>query len=449
MCRPPYRQEMISAAFMPAALAMLEGGVLGVIAKKAFDAPDVAIAFISAAPVMANMTSFMWTRAAHGRDRVRVVNLAQFGLLASLLILALAPAATWLGLWVLLAASFAGRICMTGILTVRADVWRANYPRRVRFHVTGNFTIITAGLIALFSFLAGHVLDTNERSYHAIFPIAAGLGLIGALAFRKIRWRQGRAYIRSERLETNNGNNLTSPLAMLRVLREDRRYRFYMVCQFVLGIANLSILPPFIKALDETFGLAYGSSITLTTAIPIGMMVLALPFWARFLTRVNILHFRAVHSWFFVVAIGLTAVGMMWETLWIIYISRIVIGFARGGAALAWSLGHHDFASRQMAPIYMGLHVTLTGVRGALGPFLGMFIYAGFTVPLGALAEDLRPLTNRLSSIGVSVTADNVLHVPGMGANAFAVLTVLAFLGAVGFVWLALVHGRGLSTNED
>jgi MFS family permease len=440
---------MISATFMPAALAMLEGGVLGVIAKKAFDAPDVAIALISAAPVMANMASFLWTRAAYGRDRVRIVNLAQFGLLASLLVLALAPAGTAVGLWVLLLASIAGRVCMTGILTVRADVWRANYPRQVRFHVTGNFTIVTAGILALFSLVAGYVLDSNERSYHAIFPIAAGLGFIGAMSFRKIRWRQGRSYVRAERRETAQGNGKASPVAMLRVLRDDRSYRFYMMCQFVLGIANLSIMPPFIKALDETFGLPYGSSIALTTAIPIGMMVIALPFWARFLTKVHVMQFRAIHSWFFVVAIGLTAVGMLWQALWVIYVSRVLIGFARGGGALAWSLGHHDFASRQMAPIYMGLHVTLTGIRGAIGPFLGMFIYAGFQIPLGALAEHLRSPVELLSSLGVKITPDNVLQVPGMGAGAFVLLTVLAFLGATGFVCLAITHRDRLSTDEE
>lgn len=449
MCRPSYRRELLTALFMPAALAMLEGGVLGVIAKKAFDAPDIAIAFISAAPVMANMTSFLWARASIGRDRISVVNAAQFGLVASLLVLALAPAGTTVGLWVLLIASLVGRMCMTGILTVRTDIWRANYPRAARFHVTGNLTIITAALLALFAFLAGHVLDRNERSYHAIFPIAAGLGFIGALLFRKMRWRRGRSQVRAEAIEVQNRNGLTSPIAMLRVLRDDRRYRFYLVCQFLVGLANLSILPPFIKALDETFHQPYGSSIALATAIPIGMMVLALPFWSRVLGKIHILRFQAINSWVFVFAIALTALGMRWELLWLIYVSRFAIGIARGGGVLAWSLGHHDFASRQMAPIYMGLHVTLTGIRGAIGPFLGMFLYAGINIPVGPLPTRYPQFFDSLDRIGLSVLSDNVLRVPGLGAHAFFVLTFLALIGAIGFVALNIALRHDLKPKDD
>jgi hypothetical protein len=48
---------------------------------------------------------------------------------------------------------------------------------------------------------------------------------------------------------------------------------------------------------------------------------------------------------------------------------------------LAWNLGHHDFARRELASVYMGIHATLTGVRGALGPFIGVVLYAGLTIP--------------------------------------------------------------------
>ena len=46
------------------------------------------------------------------------------------------------------------------------------------------------------------------------------------------------------------------------------------------------------------------------------------------------------------------------------------------GANLGWNLGHNDFASVGRAQHYMGVHVTLTGVRGAhRARPLGMLIY--------------------------------------------------------------------------
>ena len=38
-------------------------------------------------------------------------------------------------------------------------------------------------------------------------------------------------------------------------------------------------------------------------------------------------------------------------------------------------MGHNDFARSEQLSAYMGIHVTLTGVRGAIAPLLGMFLY--------------------------------------------------------------------------
>jgi hypothetical protein len=52
-----------------------------------------------------------------------------------------------------------------------------------------------------------------------------------------------------------------------------------------------------------------------------------------------------------------------------------VLGAAYAGANLGWNLGHNDFASLGRAQHYMGVHVTLTGVRGAIAPLLGVLLY--------------------------------------------------------------------------
>ena len=62
-----------------------------------------------------------------------------------------------------------------------------------------------------------------------------------------------------------------------------------------------------------------------------------------------------------------------------IALSRVVLGVARGGGMLAWQLGHNDFADRDRVGLYMGVHASLTGLRGALAPFLGMLLYVGWS----------------------------------------------------------------------
>lgn len=58
---------------------------------------------------------------------------------------------------------------------------------------------------------------------------------------------------------------------------------------------------------------------------------------------------------------------------------RFILGIARGGGSLAWNLGHNDFASQKLLAAYMGAHVTLTGIRGAIAPFVGILLYLGWS----------------------------------------------------------------------
>ncbi|MHC4092444.1 MAG: hypothetical protein ACYSVY_19590, partial [Planctomycetota bacterium] len=56
-------------------------------------------------------------------------------------------------------------------------------------------------------------------------------------------------------------------------------------------------------------------------------------------------------------------------------LSRIAMGMGLGGGTLAWTLGHLHFARPQEAEVYMGVHVTLTGLRGLVMPFVGIWLW--------------------------------------------------------------------------
>ena len=98
---------------------------------------------------------------------------------------------------------------------------------------------------------------------------------------------------------------------------------------------------------------------------------------------------------------------------------RIVYGASRGGGMLAWNLGHTDLDDRRMVPLYMGIHVTLTGVRGFLAPYLAIVLLYGWTpntipgLPSGTLPA---------------------FH--GIGAHVFLVTTLLPLIAEVGFLRL-------------
>ena len=42
---------------------------------------------------------------------------------------------------------------------------------------------------------------------------------------------------------------------------------------------------------------------------------------------------------------------------------------------MAWRLGHMAFAPKEKDALYMGAHVSLTGLRGMLAPIVGLYLY--------------------------------------------------------------------------
>src|SRR4029077_7078810 len=59
----------------------------------------------------------------------------------------------------------------------------------------------------------------------------------------------------------------------------------------------------------------------------------------------------------------------------ILWSGAVLLGAAQAGANLGWNLGHSDCAAIGRAQHYMGVHVTLTGLRGGVAPPLGVLAY--------------------------------------------------------------------------
>ena len=59
----------------------------------------------------------------------------------------------------------------------------------------------------------------------------------------------------------------------------------------------------------------------------------------------------------------------------LLWLAAICFGAATAGAHIGWNLGHNDFASLGKVQQYMGVNVTLTGMRGLLAPPLGAIVY--------------------------------------------------------------------------
>ncbi|MBZ0171758.1 MAG: MFS transporter, partial [Phycisphaerales bacterium] len=338
---------------------------------------NYAVATLTSAPAFANITSFVWVRLTHGRHKVRSVNRLQIAIALLVGVIAFAPENP-VGLWLTVVCAVGARVCIAGVATIRATVWRQNYPRAVRARLTGRIITVVTLVIALVGMLVGMAMELHPASFRVFIPLSVLVSLLGIRSGSKIRVRGHRALLRAERRHDKDERPSFNPLRMARLLIEDKRYGLFMLCQFTIGAGNLMLLAPLVLLATDHFKLGYFQGILVAHVIPIVMMPVFLNLWARLLDAWHITTYRALHSWVFVLMAGLIFASAQLNLVWLLYLGVMARGVAFAGGALAWNLGHNDFARDDNAAMYMAVHVTLTGLRGLVMPFVGVALYEWF-----------------------------------------------------------------------
>ena len=373
-----YRHEQRTQLVLPIVSALMEGGFVGVIADKVYHVHPGVLALITAAPMFGLLSSFVWAQLALGRRKIPFTTTLMCLFVGAAAAVAMLPEGP-IGGWLLVASMIAARLVLGGIITIRSLVWTFNYPREARARVTSRLQFVTISAMTTTSLAGGVFLDAHPEGFRYVYGIGAVLAALGVLSFSRVRIIDEPAQLARERTEPTDPRTVAAPLiSAWRVLREDLIYARYQACQFLIGVSNMMIEAPLIYLVSHQLQASYTTSIALTLAIPLGFSLLTLPLWAAYLDRVHISEFRARHSWVWVLAQAVTWFGAIHGSLLWIGLGRLLLGLGRGGGALAWQLGHNDFARPENVGLYMGVHVTLTGVRGAFAPFLGMLLYLGW-----------------------------------------------------------------------
>ncbi|HEX6929000.1 MAG TPA: MFS transporter [Gammaproteobacteria bacterium] len=380
MVRPTYPRELRAWSLMALALGAVEGGVAGVLVKNLFAGHvdivwlNTAVAIVAGAPAFSNITSFIWASLSQGRDKIRFLLGMQIGTMAGLVMLAFAPL-NIAGLLLMTGGAVISRCCWTGVTTLRATVWRANFPRAQMGNMAGRLVRAMTLIMGTTGIVLGMALSVAPESFRLIYPLLAVLGFTGAVTFSRLRVRRQKILLRREReLETREPHS-AGMLAMWRVLRDDRDFRRYMRLMFSFGGGNLAMTPILILIMTERYELTQLKQMLITSSIPLLVMTITIPMWSRLLDRDHVIHYRARQSWSFVVTFAVYFVAMALDLPALFWAGAVLHGIGMAGGVLGWNLGHHDFAAPEKASLYMGTHVTLTGIRGLIAPLLGVWLY--------------------------------------------------------------------------
>ena len=380
MVRPTYPRELRAWSLLALALGAVEGGVAGVLVKNLFAGHvdvawlNTAVALVAGAPAFSNITSFIWASFSQGRDKIRFILGMQIGTMAGLVMIALAPL-NLAGLLLMTLGAIVSRCCWAGVTTLRATVWRANFPRAQMGNMAGRLVRAMTLIMGTTGIVLGLALGAAPESFRLIYPLLAVLGFTGALTFSRLRVRRQKVLLRKEReLETREPHSV-GMLAMWRLLRDDHDFRRYMRLMFSFGGGNLAMTPILILIMTERYGLTQLTQMLITSSIPLLVMTLAIPVWSRLLDRDHVIHYRARQSWSFVLTFAVYFVAMATDLPQLFWLGAVLHGIGMAGGVLGWNLGHHDFAAPEKASLYMGTHVTLTGIRGLIAPLFGVWLY--------------------------------------------------------------------------
>jgi len=389
---------------------VLAGGVAGVLVNTVFTEEvdgwvlALAVALVTGAGPFGYVASIAWSHWSQGRDKVATLTRLKALFTASLLLAAVVPV-SGIGLILLVLSLLGAGILWCGIITIRAIVWRTNYSRTARTAFAARAQVLGSIVMSLVGAGAGFALDLNVNSFRWIFLVSAGFALAALFAFRRVRVRHQRRLLSGER-ERSDGKSFRAT-QLWHVLRSDPLYRRYLTWMFVTGSGNLMAIAPLILIFTDHLEIPKFTQVMITASVPTLLIPLTTPIWARVLAERHAIAFRALNSRFFIAvsAAALAGVTLEWEPL--LWLSAIFQGIGFGGGLLIWSLAHNDFAPPERNVEYMGVHVTLTGIRGLLAPLVGVGLY-GFL-------EARRP---------------------GLGVWSMALPLVLTSAGALGFYTL-------------
>ena len=189
-------------------------------------------------------------------------------------------------------------------------------------------------------------------------------GCLGAWLYRATRVRREFRLLAAEAASAARSEPFS--LAMLTPHPEARirAYREYMLWMGIFGGGTLMLTAQLVLVFSEQLHLSSATQIGMLAVVPLITQPLFLPWWARLFDGSHVVRYRARQGWAIVLASAAMCAGVFARSLTLLWIGAVLLGAAQAGANLGWNLGHNDFASIGRAQHYMGVHVTLTGVRG-------------------------------------------------------------------------------------
>lgn len=255
-------------------------------------------------------------------------------------------------------------------------MWQANVSPANRNRLWGLTAVVMTLISMAAAYASGLMLDLDPWSYRWMYAASGALGMLGiyVLATSPLR---GKYKLTASSVVPSFNRSVVQPLRnLVRLLNNDRDYLHFEIAFFLYGVAFMLMAPAMPMFMVDEAHMTYEQSGMAAGLLGQLGMVFAVVIWGRLMDRLGptllcaiIFTILAGFPGVLLLAPYLTAHGI--PIVLVVYTSYIIFGLGMSGIHIAWSLGPVNFAGNRDASTYLGVHVTLTGLRGSVAPMLG------------------------------------------------------------------------------
>jgi MFS family permease len=252
-----------------------------------------------------------------------------------------------------------------------SSLMRLNYSNLHRPRAMGHIRIVIQIVSALGAAFAGAFLQAWPGGYRLLFPLAAAGGLASTFLFRKVRPRKPLVPVPAAPIAPERKESFRESLALI---GRDKPLLVFMAIYFIIGFPDKLLIPLEPIRLVDELGAGYGTAGLVIGTVPILGALLGYYLCSKLTSKID-------PFLLLVATVLLSSTRFLGFALATVPGHLIPGSFLNGIGNAGWDLLPMFtlllFGDQSRFGLYMGLHNTLVGLRGLIGPALGTWLYEG------------------------------------------------------------------------
>ncbi len=252
-------------------------------------------------------------------------------------------------------------------------------------------TMINKIIMMVVTFFTGRFLDLDPFAFRYIYPVVGILGILSIIILAMIRTESQQEVIRVNLASTfrNSFRN------MLAILKSNKPYLDFEIGFMLYGLAFMTSAVMITLFYNNALHLNYSSVAFYKNFYNI-IAIIFLPLFGRLLGKLDPRKFAMLTFGFLFMTILFTMLCeyipdsrsfISIEFVWLLIVANIFYGLFAGAMPLLWNIGSAYFCKEGDVATYQAIHLSLTGFRGMIAPFIGVMVYGlsnfTFTFSLG------------------------------------------------------------------